>query len=71
MKRKSGKAKEALRGEYKFDYSRAIRGKYDRRLFREGANVAVLDPDVARAFPNSTVVNEALLNREWLASFLA
>jgi ribonuclease toxin BrnT of type II toxin-antitoxin system len=40
--------------------SKAVRGKYYRRLLREGANVAVLDPDVAKAFRNSAAVNEAL-----------
>jgi len=46
--------------EYNFDYSTAVRGKYYRRLIREGANVAVLEPDVARAFRSSAAVNEAL-----------
>jgi hypothetical protein len=44
----------------KVDYSAAVRGKYYRRLIREGANVAVLEPDVARAFRSSSAVNEAL-----------
>jgi hypothetical protein len=49
-----------LRPEYVFDYSKAVRGKYFKRLRREGSNVVVLDADVARAFPNSAAVNEAL-----------
>ena len=49
-----------MRAEYDFDYSKAVRGKYYRRLLREGANVAVLDPDVAKAFRSSSAVNEAL-----------
>jgi hypothetical protein len=49
-----------MRPEYDFDYSKAVRGKYYRRLLREGANVAVLEPDVARAFRTSAAVNEAL-----------
>ena len=36
-----------------------VRGKYVQR-FREGANVIVLDPDVAAAFPDSQTVNDAL-----------
>jgi hypothetical protein len=40
--------------------STAVRGKYYRRIMREGANVAVLDPDVAKVFRNSAAVNEAL-----------
>jgi hypothetical protein len=49
-----------MRSEYNFDYSTAVRGKYYRRIMREGANVAVLEPDVAKAFRNSAAVNEAL-----------
>ena len=49
-----------LRPEYDFDYSKAVRGKYYRRLIDEGANVAVLDPDIAKAFHDSASVNEAL-----------
>jgi len=49
-----------LRSEYNFDYSTAARGKYYRRLIREGANVAVLEPDVAHLFRSSAAVNEAL-----------
>jgi hypothetical protein len=49
-----------MRAEYHFDYSKAVRGKYYRRLLKEGANVVVLDPDVARAFRSSAAVNEAL-----------
>jgi very-short-patch-repair endonuclease len=46
--------------EYDFDYSKAIRGKYYRRSLREGANIVVLEPDVAKAFGDSAAVNEAL-----------
>jgi hypothetical protein len=49
-----------MRAEYDFDYSKAVRGKYHRRLLKGDANVVVLDPDVARAFRSSAVVNEAL-----------
>jgi hypothetical protein len=49
-----------MRAEYDFDYSTAIRGKYCRRLLEEGANVVVLEPDVAKAFGSSAAVNEAL-----------
>jgi len=49
-----------MRPEYDFDYSTAVRGKYYRRLLKEGANVVVLDPDVAKAFRSSAAVNEAL-----------
>ena len=49
-----------MRPEYNFDYSTAVRGKYYSRLIREGANVAVLEPDVAQAVRSSAAVNEAL-----------
>ena len=49
-----------MRPEYDFDYARAVRGKYFKRILREGTNIVVLEPDVARAFPNSAAVNEAL-----------
>jgi len=60
MKRKGKAFNDDLRPEYTFDYSKAVRGKYYRRLLKEGANVAVLDPDVAKAFRDSTAVNDAL-----------
>ena len=49
-----------MRAEYNFDYTKAVRGKYFKRILKEGTNVAVLDPDVAKAFPNSQAVNDAL-----------
>ena len=48
------------RSEYDFDYSKAVRGKYYKRILKEGTNVVVLEPDVAKAFPNSAAVNNAL-----------
>lgn len=49
-----------LRAEYDFDYSKAVRGRYFQKLLKEGSNVVVLEPDVAKAFPNSAAVNDAL-----------
>ena len=60
MKAKSTLSSDDMRAEYDFDYSKAVRGKYYRRLLKEGANVVVLDPDVAKAFRSSAAVNEAL-----------
>ena len=51
---------EELRPEYEFDYSKAVRGKYVKRLLTEGANVVVLDPEIAKAFTSSAAVNDAL-----------
>ena len=60
MKPKSQHARDEMRPEYEFDYSTATRGKYYHRLLKEGANVVVLDPDVAKAFRSSEAVNDAL-----------
>lgn len=60
MKVNSDIENDEMRSEYQFDYSSAVRGKYYRRLLKEGANVVVLEPDVARAFRSSAAVNEAL-----------
>ena len=57
-KRTNGVAQ--MRAEYDFDYSKAVRGKYYKRLLKEGSNVVVLDRDVAKAFPDSASVNKAL-----------
>lgn len=57
MKSKSTGVAE-MRPEY--DFSSAVRGKYHKRLAKEGSNVVVLEPDIAKAFPDSASVNEAL-----------
>lgn len=51
---------DELKPEYQFDYSKAHRGKYYRRILEEGSNVIVLDPDIAESFHDSASVNEAL-----------
>lgn len=42
-----------------YDFSKGIRGKYAKR-YAEGSNVVVLSPDMAKIFPTSESVNEAL-----------
>lgn len=42
-----------------YDFSSARRSKYAAR-YAEGTNVVLLDPDVAKDFPDSEAVNEAL-----------
>ncbi len=42
-----------------YDFSGGVRGKYVGR-FVQGANVVVLDPDVAEVFADSESVNQAL-----------
>jgi hypothetical protein len=54
------KTREELRPEYDFDYTKAVRGKYFKRLIEEGANVAILEPEIAKVFTSSTAVNDAL-----------
>jgi hypothetical protein len=49
-----------MRSEYDFDYSKAVRGKYYKHLLKEGSNVVVLEPDIAKAFPNSAAVSDGL-----------
>ena len=48
---------DAMRDDY--DFSQGTRGKYVRR-YAAGANVVVLDPDVAEKFKTSEEVNNAL-----------
>ena len=49
-----------LRPEYDFATMKGgVRGKYVER-FRAGNNLALLEPDVAEAFPTDEAVNEAL-----------
>jgi len=49
-----------LRPEYDFSsMSGGVRGKYVKG-YREGVNLALLDPEVAEAFPTDAAVNEAL-----------
>ena len=58
MKKATNKAVEPeLRGEY--DFARGVRGKYARR-YAQGANVVVLEADVARMFPSAEAVNDSL-----------
>lgn len=67
MSKETSKAKQVdneedeLRPEY--DLSQllkgGIRGKYAER-YQAGTNLALLEPDVAQAFPNDEAVNEAL-----------
>jgi hypothetical protein len=59
MKKASGKD-DQLRREYKrSDFGTLVRGKYAQRV-AAASNVVVLEPQVARAFPNDSAVNKAL-----------
>ena len=60
MKRKAPELEDDLRPEYDFDFSKGERGRYYKRLLKEGSNVVVLEPEIAAAFPDSAAVNGAL-----------
>jgi hypothetical protein len=58
------KAKKAANGELRPAYQRSdfpslVRGKYTARL-RGSTNVVVLEPELAKVFPNAAAVNAAL-----------
>jgi hypothetical protein len=54
------KAKGDMRQEYKrSDFSTLERGKFYAEVAR-GTSVALLEPSIAKAFPTSRAVNEAL-----------
>jgi len=60
MKKKTEHSDE-LRPEYdlKSLLKGGVRGKYTAR-YRAGTNLVLLEPEVAKAFPNDKAVNEAL-----------
>ena len=57
MKKKAPEKNNEMLREY--DFSKGVRGKYARRYAR-GSNVVVLEPDVAKVFPNAEAVNSSL-----------
>lgn len=42
-----------------YDFTGGIRGKYAQR-YAKGTNVVVIDPDIAKYFPDHETVNESL-----------
>lgn len=51
---------DTLRPEYSADLIKSgVRGKYASR-YREGTNIAVIEPDLHKIFPDSESVNRAL-----------
>lgn len=60
MKKVKSEMADELRPEYKrSDFGEIVRGKYTDRI-KEESNVVLLEPDIARAFPNDEAVNKAL-----------
>jgi hypothetical protein len=51
--------KEAAEMLDEYDFSQGVVGKYAKQ-YAEGTNIVLLDPDVAKVFPNSEAVNQAL-----------
>lgn len=49
--------RDTMRAEY--DFSKATRGQTHRR-YAQGTSIVVLEPDVAKFFPDSAAVNDAL-----------
>ena len=55
------KAKDEIRKEYRReDLGKGVRGKYFERVSK-GTNLVLLEKKVAKAFPTSAAVNEALI----------
>lgn len=48
---------DVMRPEY--DFSKGTRGKHH-QSYREGTNIVILDPDIAKVFKDSDAVNHAL-----------
>jgi len=60
MKKVKSEETDELRPEYKrSDFGEFVRGKYADRI-KEETNVVLLEPDIAKAFPNDEAVNKAL-----------
>ena len=61
MKKKPTDPNDELRREYdlKSLFKRWVRGKFVGQ-YRKGTNLVLLEPDVAKAFPDEKTVNEAL-----------
>jgi hypothetical protein len=61
MRKESAKRRtDELRSEYDLSRLRGgVRGKYH-KLALAGTNLVVLDPDIVKAFPDSSSVNRAL-----------
>ena len=57
---KKASAADTLQAEYRReDLGEGVRGKYFKQ-YSQGTNLVLLEPEVAKAFPNAEAVNEAL-----------
>jgi hypothetical protein len=57
MSKRQNKEEVEMLEEY--DFSRGVVGKYAQQ-YAAGTNIVLLDPDVAKIFPDSASVNQAL-----------
>ena len=57
-KRAKPSDRDELRPEYRFDYAKSRPNRFAKEM--KSAIVVVLDPDVAKLFPDGRTVNEAL-----------
>ena len=67
MRRSAKTARDELRPEYDLSTLKGgVRGKYYKRAMA-GTNLVLLDPDVARMFPDAKSVNQTLRRAAGLA----
>lgn len=60
MKKTKSAIDDDLRPEYRReDLGKGVRGQHF-ACYQKGSNLVLLNPDMAKAFPNSDAVNEAL-----------
>ena len=59
MKKKPEVESEVREMREAYDFSGGVRGRYAER-YAAGANIVILEPDVAAVFPSSESVNAAL-----------
>ena len=64
MKKDANKQPENDEMRPEYDLRGGVRGKYYER-YKQGTNVVLLDPDIAKVFRDSATVNEAL--RQYLS----
>jgi hypothetical protein len=60
MKKAKPQKSDELRPEYKrSDFGTMVRGKYVKRIATT-TNIVILEPEIAKAFPNDKIVNDTL-----------
>ena len=59
VRKKKSRDEETLRSEYRFDYSKSQPNRFAAKMSK-GAVAVVLEPDVAKIFKSSEVVNALL-----------